>query len=261
MLLFQRKPAESFSLLSLHCRRLNVASPPTALQGVAPIPTCNVNPRYFTRKARIKMATLKSNWRPIICIPKARGVFNIFVFGSVHMRARNGHGYFASLTARGSSAAAAGLFPSFLKPCRDASRRYRALWYMRDDRPGGHDKAVVEFGTRKFLGLRFALKRLGRPRAPASNCSASPRDFEGHIPSMLLHPMIPMDLPPSITSEGSVVRFAWGRTRDVACVRFWAGVMFILEPVADALPRFVAAAMTYFRLITWGAFERCKFVL
>ena len=146
--------------------------------------------------------------------------------------------------------AAGGLLPSFLKPCRDASRRYRALWHMRDDRSGGHDKAVVEFGTRKILGLRFALKRLGRPRAPASNCSASPRDFEGHIPSMLLHPIIPMDLPPSITSEGSVVRFAWGRTRDVACVRFWAGVMFILEPLADVASAILAAAMTYFRLIT-----------
>jgi hypothetical protein len=67
---------------------------------------------------------------------------------------------------------------------------------------------------------------------------------------MLLHSMIPMDLPPSITSEGIVMRFAWGRTRDVAFVRCWAGVILILEPLAVVLPRFVAAAMTYFWLIT-----------
>jgi hypothetical protein len=146
--------------------------------------------------------------------------------------------------------AGSGLFLSLFKPCRNASGRDRALRQMRNDRSGGHDQAVVEFGTRKILGLRFALKRLGRPRAPASNCSASPRDFEGHIPSMLLHSMIPMDLPPSITSEGIVMRFAWGRTRDVAFVRCWAGVIFILKPLAVVLPRFVAAAMTYFWLIT-----------
>jgi len=95
-----------------------------------------------------------------------------------------------------------GLLLSFFKPCRDASRRYCALGRMRNDRSGGHDQAVVEFGAREILGLRFALKGLGRPRAPASNGCASPRDFEGHIPSMHLHPMIPMDLPPSITSAG-----------------------------------------------------------
>ena len=91
---------------------------------------------------------------------------------------------------------------------------------MRNDCSGGHDQSLVEFGTRKVLGLRFGLKRLGRPRAPASDRCASPWDFEGHIPSMLLHPMIPMDLPPSITFSGSVMRLARRRTQDAGRLRF-----------------------------------------
>jgi hypothetical protein len=124
-------------------------------------------------------------------------------YGAVHGRLL----YFPG-SARIIRSAGGGLFLSFFKPCRNASRRYRALRQMRNDCPGGHDQAVVKLSTRKILRLRFALESLGRPRAPAPNCCASPRDFEGHIPSMLLHPMIPMDLPPGITSAGSVMRLA-----------------------------------------------------
>jgi pimeloyl-ACP methyl ester carboxylesterase len=66
---------------------------------------------------------------------------------------------------------------------------------MRNDCSGGNDQAIVEFRARKVLGFCFGLKRLRRPRAPASDRGASPGDFEGHIPSMLVHPMIPSDLP------------------------------------------------------------------
>ena len=66
---------------------------------------------------------------------------------------------------------------------------------MGNDCSGGNDQSIVEFRARKVLGFCFGLKRLRRPRAPASDRGASPGDFEGHIPSMLVHPMIPSDLP------------------------------------------------------------------
>jgi hypothetical protein len=167
------------------------------------------------------MATLKSNWREgdgsvvggsavqrslclLSCI--CRELWNQQLLPSPRVR------IFRSV--------APGWFLSFFEPRRNASRWYRAPRQMRNDRSGGHNQSLVEFGTCKVLGLRFGLKRLGRPRATASNGCASPRDFEGHIPSMLLHPMIPMELPLSITFSGSVMRLARRRTRDVDRLRF-----------------------------------------
>src|SRR5688572_21980606 len=84
-------------------------------------------------------------------------------------------------------------FVSFVKPGWNVSGWDRPFRQVRNDRSGGHDQSLVELGTRKALGFDFRFKRLGRPRAPASGSGASPWKFEGHIPRMILHPMIPSD--------------------------------------------------------------------
>ena len=169
------------------------------------------------------MATLKSNWRgwtgALVGFPRRSKVVLLII---VHMVGivEPATCLLPSLRVRIFSCGAPGLFLPFLKPRRNASRWDRASRQLRNDCSGGHDQSFVEFDTRKVLGLRFGLKRLGQPRTPASNGCASPRDFEGHIPSMLLHPMIPMGPPPSITFSASVMRLARRRTWDVGRVRF-----------------------------------------
>jgi hypothetical protein len=107
---------------------------------------------------------------------------------------------------------------------------------MRNDCSGGNDQSIVEFRARKVLGFRFGLKRLRRPGAPASDRCASPGDFKGHIPSMLVHPMIPSDLPPGvlpllarrrlsletpkpIALAGSQPSVSWRRPQALICIK------------------------------------------
>jgi hypothetical protein len=78
---------------------------------------------------------------------------------------------------------------------------------MRNDCPRGYDRSFLELHSRKVLGFGFGLKCLGRPRASLSDRCSSPRDFKGHIPSMV-HPMIQAVLLPSIS-----------RRRGFACSR------------------------------------------
>jgi hypothetical protein len=69
---------------------------------------------------------------------------------------------------------------------------------MRNDCSGSEDQSLAEFRARKVLGFGFSLKRLGRPGPAPSDRCARPRDFEGDIPSMLHHPMIPTGLSPRL---------------------------------------------------------------
>jgi hypothetical protein len=101
--------------------------------------------------------------------------------------------------------AATVLLPSFVKPGWNVSRRDRASWQMRNDGSGGHDQSLVEFDACKVLGFHFGFERLRRPRAPASDRGAVPREFEGHVPGELLHSMLPTDLPAASSATRSAV--------------------------------------------------------